>query len=129
MYKDLLAHYLTTLLSKIQPEIIFGTRNGYEFTMGALFVNGEWYAVVEHPDASRIDDINEIIEDEFDATVKGWCVLKKYHAEVGAEAIDFSLGEQEYWAITYKGEQGSCWLLRIEPNTTSRLLAESHPWA
>jgi len=123
MYTSLLSKYLTLPASKIRQEMMFETQNGYEFEMAALLVNGEWYVAVEGADSSRVNDIDEVIDEEFNATIKGWCVLKSHLAKIGTEVINFSLGDQKYDAITYHSEYSSSWLLKVEPRASSRLLA------
>lgn len=89
--------------------------------MPALHVDGEWYALVESPDSSRIADIDEVILEEFGAKVLGWCVLKEHQKEVGATLLPFAKGEDKLEAITFDSDSNSYWLLKIEPSLNSRL--------
>lgn len=125
MFIDQLSQYISIFDAKDQPEVVFDTRDAYEFNMVALLISGQWYVLIEHPDLSRMGDIDTVIEEEFNAVVKGWCVLKQYQSEIGSDVVEFSRGDQEYDAVVYHDGPDSCWLLKIEPKEESRLLTDS----
>lgn len=117
MFDKELAHYLDP---KKADSIVFGTKNEYEFTMAALFVNNQWYVLVENADPSRITDINEIIKDEFDAEVRGWCVLKQFQGR--HVIVPFNEGAENEELLTHRDGTSSVWLLKIQPLGESRLV-------
>src|SRR6266498_1669344 len=112
MYRKQLSRYLNMPPGK-QPEMLVGTRNGYEFTMTALRLAGEWYVLIEEPDWTRLNDIDQVIGEEFDAKVLGWCVLKERQEEIGAIILPFEQGEGQYGSITYRDGSNFCWLLKV----------------
>lgn len=120
-FKEPISHYIL-LQSKYLPKIFVDTKNSYEFVMAALFAYGMWYVIVENPDWSRMQNIDEIVHEEYDAAIEGWCVLRKSQGKVGASILPFNKGEEEYNDITYQDGSDNYWLLKIKPNDGSRLL-------
>lgn len=121
MFKKELSHYLHSPETSKPPELLVDTQNQYEFTMVGLRLAGEWYALVQDPDPSRITEIDEVINDEFDADTLDWCRLKEYRRPNDSLLIAFADGEENYKAITYERSAHTCWLLKIKPRPSSRL--------
>jgi len=96
---------------------LYGTKNSYEFDMAAFCIGYKWYVFVESPDTSRVEDIDEVIEEEYDARVIAWCVVKSS----GAGLLEFEDGSENYEAITYREASSFYWLLQIRPQPGSRL--------
>jgi len=117
MFHKELSAFLNLPKGSRQPELLIDTKNWYEFTMAGCRVDSKWYALVDGADSGRIDDISEVIEEEFDATVEGWCVLKKYHEKLGIDVIPFTEADRNYHFIA----DGNYWLLKIKPIPDGRL--------
>lgn len=115
MFHTELTHYLNLTADPL----VVGTKSEYEFTMAALYIGSQWYVLIENPDLTRIADIDEVIKDEFDADVLGWCLLKKYQAR--DTVIPFAQGDQRKEHITLRQDARSIWLLQIQPRVESRL--------
>lgn len=118
MFKEEINQYIPIDGKKVGP--IFGTKNLYEFTMGAILIDDQWYALVEDADPSRLGDIGETIKDEYDATMSGWCVLKHYQDKVGKIIPSSSVVNLEKF-IEYTNSSHTYWLLAIQPTIKSRL--------
>lgn len=116
-----LSHFLAIKNQNIR---IVSTKNEYESTIAALLIDSEYFVIVENPEWSRRQDINELVGEEFTSSVKGWCVLSDFQKKLGP-IVPFNKGREYALQTTFKDGTYSCWLLKIEPNKDSRLL--SHP--
>jgi hypothetical protein len=99
------------------------TKNSYEFEAFAFAADTErGYAVISNPDIGRINDINSIIQEEFDAEITGWLVLlgqqSNEHKAMIAQPTHSDLKK-----ITYYDNHMPVWIVEIKPNLKSRLLA------
>jgi len=120
MFKEELSQYID-LTEPQKAILIFDTISSYEFSMQAIGVESSWYALVANADWTRVSDINEVINEEFDAETEGWCVLKDHQQKLKASTLPFADGESHHQAITYNTGSQSYWLLKIRPRTQSRL--------
>lgn len=105
------------------PRLFVETKNSYEFTMAAFFMPNSWYVIVENPDWSRVQDIDEVIKEEYNAATEGWCVLRSRYHKLQCDILPFILGKKEYDSITYSNDSANYWLIKIKPNSNSRLLS------
>ncbi|HKX72940.1 MAG TPA: hypothetical protein VJM32_02925 [Candidatus Saccharimonadales bacterium] len=118
MFKNILDKFLDNLDTKA-PSLIVDTTSQYEFNMQAIRVGDVWYVLVNDADWSRAEDIDEIIKDEFNATTEGWCSLGGAEQEL----VPFAEGDAQLERVTYEVGANSYWLLKISPESDSRLLA------
>lgn len=94
---------------------------GYEFELYAFATNkNEGYAIVVGPDEGRINDIDQIIQSEFDADIDGWLVLLPY--QTANEKIIRHPSAADLEKITYTNSTTTVWIIKITLRSTSRLL-------
>jgi hypothetical protein len=121
MYDSTLKHFLDLSDEELESKILFGTKNGYEFTMVATYIAKNWYAIVLDPDFTRVTDIDQVIREEFNAKTLGWCLVQGMREGYGS-LLPFKDGTKHLRAVTYWDGAGSGWVLQIKPEESSRLL-------
>lgn len=121
MFNIILNRFIDLSEEDISSRVIFDTKNNYEFTMVVVHVGKLWFAVVLNPDHSRIQNIDKVISEEFDAKIIGWCVLKVYQKQYG-NLIQYTKVVPDEKIITYQDRTDFGWVLQIVPERSSRLL-------
>lgn len=116
MFQDIFSLYFDASEDTLADKrAIYTTASAYECELWMAESNRHYFFVlVQHPDPSRIEDIDNLIADEFDAEIVGWCVLKNYRKKLGASIIPFKKGSEAYEAITYHLVSAG-WLLQVKP--------------